>query len=89
MIKKTKDAVSKISGKIQNALEYNMNLVDGCTPIKLTSIEISRGLMNQINKDERFMADVYADLLLAYGEAFDWRTQDNEDMGCYLFINYK
>lgn len=89
MIKKTKDAVSIISDKIQNALEYNMNLVDGYTPIKLTSIEISRGLMNQINKDERFMADVYADLLLAYGEGFDWRTKDNEDMGCYLFINYK
>lgn len=89
MIKKTKDAVSIISDKIQNALEYNMNLVDGYTPIKLTSIEISRGLMNQINKDERFMADVYADLLLAYGEGFDYKTKDNEDMGCYLFINYK
>lgn len=89
MIKKTKDAVSLISEKIQNDFEYNMNLVDGYTPIKLTSIEISRGLMNHIRKNEEFMMDVYGELLLAYGEGFEYKVQDNDDSGCYLFIYYK
>ena len=88
MIKKTKDAVSKISDIIQDCLEYNLVEIDGNDPIKMTSVEISRGLMNHIKKNEKFMMDVYAELLLAYGEAFKWRIQDNEDMGCFLFINY-
>ena len=89
MIKKTKDAANIISNGIQNALEYNLNLVDGETPIKMSSFEISRGLLNAINKDEAFMADVYANLLLAFGECFTYKTQDNEDLGCYLYIYYK
>lgn len=89
MIKKTKDAVHIISNGIQKALDYNLNLVEGETPIKKTSLEISRGLMNHINKDEAFMCDVYADLLLSFGECFTYTTQDNEDMGCYLYIYYK
>lgn len=89
MIKRTKDAVPDISKRIKEALEYNLNIADGETPIKLSSIEISRGLMNLINKDESFMADVYSSLSLSYGDGFSWRTQDNEDMGCFLYINYK
>lgn len=89
MIKRTKDAVSVISKRIQEALEYNLNIADGETPIKLSSIEISRGLMNLINKDDGFMSEVYSSLSLPYGESFDYRTQDNEDMGCFLYINYK
>lgn len=89
MIKKTKDAAQIISNGIQKALDFNLNLVEGETPIKMSTFEISRGLMNAINKDEAFMCDVYADLLLAFGECFTYKTQDNEDMGCYLYIYYK
>ena len=89
MIKRTKNAVLDISKRIQEALEYNLNIADGETPIKLSSIEISRGLMNLINKDDGFMSEVYSSLSLSYGDGFSWRTQDNEDMGCFLYINYK
>ena len=86
MIKKTKNAVSEVSEAIKKDLEYNSKNADS---IKLTSIEISRGLMNLINKDDEFMSKVYSSLSLPYGEGFSWRTQDNEDMGCFIFIYYK
>ena len=31
---------------------------------------------------------VCAELNLEYGDGFNWKTQDNEDMGCYLFIRF-
>lgn len=86
MIKKTKNAVSEVSETIRKCLEYNSRNV---SPIKLSSIEISRGLMNLINKNDGFMSEVYSSLSLPYGKGFSWRTQDNEDMGCFIFINYK
>ena len=86
MIKKTKNAVSEVSEAIKKCLEYNSKNADS---IKLTSIEISRGLMNLINKNDGFMSEVYSSLSLPYGEGFSWRTQDNEDMGCFIFIYYK
>lgn len=86
MIKKTKNAVSDVSEIIKKDLEYNSK---NDSSIKLTLIEISRGLMNLINKGDGFMSEVYSSLSLPYGEGFSWRTQDNEDMGCFIFIYYK
>ena len=86
MIKKTKNAVSDVSEIIKKDLEYNSK---NDSSIKLTLIEISRGLMNLINKNDGFMSEVYSSLSLPYGEGFSWRTQDNEDMGCFIFVYYK
>jgi hypothetical protein len=86
MIKRTKNAVSEVSEIIKKDLEYNSK---NASPIKLTLIEISRGLMNLIDKNDGFMSEVYSSLSLPYGEGFSWRTQDNEDMGCFIFIYYK
>jgi hypothetical protein len=86
MIKKTKNAVSDVSEIIKKDLEYNSK---NDSSIKLTLIEISRGLMNLINKGDGFMSEVYSSLSLPYGKGFRWRTQDNEDMGCFIFIYYK
>ena len=86
MIKKTKNAVSEVSEIIKKDLEYNSK---NDSSIKLTLIEISRGLMNLIDKNDGFMSEVYSSLSLPYGEGFSWRTQDNEDMGCFIFIYYK
>ena len=86
MIKKTKNAVSEVSEAIKKCLEYNSK---NDSSIKLTLIEISRGLMNLINKGDGFMSEVYSSLSLPYGDGFRWRTQDNEDMGCFIFIYYK
>ena len=44
MIKKTKDAFKLIAEKIEHAFEYNKT--NQQSPIKLVSIEISRGLYN-------------------------------------------
>lgn len=44
MIKKTKDYPKQIADKIKSALEYNKE--NPQSPIKLTQIEISRGLCN-------------------------------------------
>lgn len=46
MIKKTKDYPKQIAEKIQKALEYNKAVKAHNTPIKITQIEISRGLYN-------------------------------------------
>lgn len=46
MIKKTKDYPKQIAEKIQKALEYNKAVKEPYTPIKITQIEISRGLYN-------------------------------------------
>ena len=86
MIKRTKNAVSEVSEIIKKDLEYNSK---NASSIKLTLIEISRGLMNLIDKNDGFMSEVYSSLSLPYGDGFSWRTQDNEDMGCFIFIYYK
>ena len=87
MLKKTKDAASELADVIREALEYNANLSEGENPIRLTQVEISRGLMNFINRKDSLKNDV-SKLLNGHGDAFEWKTQDNEDMGCFLFINY-
>lgn len=46
MIKKTKDYPKKIAENIQKALDYNKTVKEPNTPIKITQIEISRGLYN-------------------------------------------
>ena len=46
MIKKTKDYPKQIAEKIQKALDYNKTVKEPYTPIKITQIEISRGLYN-------------------------------------------
>ena len=46
MIKKTKDYPEKITNKIREALDYNKNVKEPYTPIKLQQILISRGLYN-------------------------------------------
>ena len=44
MIKKTKDCFKQIASEIENAYEFNKN--NPSSPIKLVSLEISRGLYN-------------------------------------------
>lgn len=46
MIKKTKDYPKQIAENIQEALDYNKTVKEPYTPIKITQIEISRGLYN-------------------------------------------
>ena len=46
MIKKTKDYPKQIAEKIQKALDYNKTVKEPYTPIKITQIEITRGLYN-------------------------------------------
>ena len=46
MIKKTKDYPKQIAEKIQSALDYNKTVKEPNTPIKITQIEITRGLYN-------------------------------------------
>ena len=46
MIKKTKDYPKQIAENIQKALDYNKTVKEPYTPIKITQIEISRGLYN-------------------------------------------
>jgi hypothetical protein len=46
MIKKTKDYPKQIAYSIQKALNYNKAVKEPNTTIKITQIEISRGLYN-------------------------------------------
>lgn len=80
MIKKTKDCYKQIAEKIIKALDYNKE--NSNSPIKLVSIEISRGLYN-VGADvirKKVMEEV--------GEVQDdikFKVQDN-DWECKLFI---
>lgn len=92
MIKKTKDAYKQIAEIIQKALDYNKNLEEGYTPIKLTTLEISRGLYNTIIKNGIVMCVYHVCQELGIencNEApFEIILYDNDDY-CQLYINYK
>ena len=46
MIKKSKNYPQEIAKKIQEALDYNKTVKEPNTPIRITSLEITRGLYN-------------------------------------------
>lgn len=80
MIKKTKDAFKQIAEKIEQAYEYNKT--NQQSPIKLVSIEISRGLYNLGDEeiDKRVREEIDGD--------FKLHTNDHDDY-IMLFIKIK
>lgn len=80
MIKKTKDAFKQIAEHIKNAFEYNKS--NPQSPIKLVSLEISRGLYNL--GDEEISKKVKEEI---DGE-FKLHTNDHDDY-IMLFIKLK
>lgn len=87
MIKKTKDYPEKIANKIMEALEYNKNVKEPYTPIKLQQILISRGLYNCGSMAIR--DKVCEELGIKPCDAdFSFKVYDNVDYQ-YLLIEYK
>ena len=80
MIKKTKDAFKQIAEKIEHAYEYNKT--NQQSPIKLVSIEISRGLYNLGDEeiDKMVRREIDGD--------FKIHTNDHDDY-IMLFIKIK
>ena len=86
MIKKTKDYMELIANKIQSALDYNKE--NPQSPIKLTDIEISRGLYNHFINNG-IPADFICNKLdITYGIGVtEISIYDNGDY-CHMFIKY-
>lgn len=80
MLKRTKDAFKQIAEKIEHAYEYNKT--NQQSPIKLVSIEISRGLYNLGDEeiDKRVREEIDGD--------FKLHTNDHDDY-VMLFIKIK
>ena len=80
MIKKTKDAFKQIAEKIEHAYEYNKT--NQQSPIKLVSIEISRGLYNLGDEeiDKKVREEIDGD--------FKLHTNDHDDY-IMLFVKIK
>jgi hypothetical protein len=80
MIKKTKDAFKQIAEKIEHAYEYNKT--NQQSPIKLVSIEISRGLYNLGDEEiyKRVKEEIDGD--------FKLHTNDHDDY-IMLFVKIK
>lgn len=80
MIKKTKDAFKQIAEKIEHAYEYNKT--NQQSPIKLVSIEISRGLYNLGDEEiyKRVKEEIDGD--------FKLHTNDHDEY-IMLFIKLK
>ncbi len=80
MIKKTKDAFKQIAEKIEHAYEYNK--ANQQSPIKLVSIEISRGLYNLGDEEiyKRVKEEIDGD--------FKLHTNDHDDY-IMLFVKIK
>lgn len=80
MIKKTKDAFKQIAEKIEHAYEYNK--ANQQSPIKLVSIEISRGLYNLGDEEiyKRVKEEIDGD--------FKLHTNDHDDY-VMLFVKIK
>lgn len=86
MIKKTKDYPKQIAEKIQKALDYNKTVKEPNTLIKITSIEISRGLYNC---GSMIMNKVCEELNIKPCDApFTIDVQDN-DFYLQLLVKYK
>ena len=92
MIKKTKDYMELIASKVKSALDYNEELEknpkEGYTPIKLTDIEISRGLYNYFIKNG-IPADFICNKLgITYGIGVtEISIYDNGDY-CHMYVRY-
>lgn len=80
MIKKNKDTYNAIAENIKYALDYNKEHAD--SPIKLVSIEVSRGVYNI--GEEKIMNEVKK---LVEGN-FSLRLKDN-DYYCCIFVTIK
>lgn len=87
MIKKTKDYPEKIANEIRKALEYNKNVKEPDTPIRLQQIFISRGLYNCGSMTIR---DKVCEALgiKPWDAPFTAKVHDNVDYQ-YLLIEYK
>lgn len=87
MIKKTKDYPKQIAESIQKALEYNKAVKEPNTPIRITSLEITRGLYNCGSIAIR---DKVCEVLgiKPWDAPFTIDVQDN-DFYCQLLIRYK
>lgn len=87
MIKKTKTALQDIAEKIQSALDYNKD--NPQSPIKLTRLEISRGLYNHFIKSGIPSVIICNQLGITYGiEVTEMSIYDNDEY-CQMFIKYK
>lgn len=76
MIKKTKDHLELIANKVKSALDYNKE--NPQSPIKLTDIEISRGLYNHFIKN-----GIPSDFI----GVTEISIYDNGDY-CHMYIRY-
>lgn len=87
MIKKTKDYPKQIAENIQKALDYNKTVKEPNTPIKITQIEISRGLYNcgSIAVRDKVCEELG---IKPWDAPFTIDVQDN-DFYCQLLIRYK
>lgn len=87
MIKKTKDYPKQIADKIKSALDYNKTVKEPYTPIKITQIEISRGLYNCGSIAIR---DKVCEVLgiKPWDAPFIIDAKDNDDY-CFLLVTYK
>lgn len=86
MIKKTKDYMELIASKVKSALVYNKE--NPQSPIKLTDIEISRGLYNHFIKNG-IPADFICNKLgITYGIGVtEISIYDNGDY-CHMYVRY-
>lgn len=87
MIKKTKDYPKKIAENIQKALDYNKTVKEPNTLIKITQIEISKGLYNCGSIAIRNKV-CEALGIKPCDASFTIDVQDN-DFYCQLMIRYK
>lgn len=87
MIKKTKDYPKQIAEKIQKALDYNKTVKEPNTPIKITQIEISRGLYNCGSIEIRNKVCEVLDIK-PWDAPFTIDVQDN-DFYWHLLIKYE
>ena len=86
MIKKTKDHLELIANKVKSALDYNKE--NPQSPIKLTQIEISRGLYNHFNKNGIPSVYICGKLGVTYGQEITEMSIYDNDEYCQLFIRY-
>ena len=87
MIKKTKDYPKQIAEKIQSALDYNKTVIEPNTPIKITQIEITRGLYNcgSIAIRDKVCEELG---IKPWDAPFTIDVHDNDEY-CQLLIRYK
>lgn len=86
MIKKTNDYLELIANKVQSALDYNKE--NPQSPIKLTQIEISRGLYNHFAKNGIPSVAICGKLCITYGiEVSEMSVHDNDEY-YQMFIRY-